>query len=90
MDIQGRVFKKLPSLTGTGKNGTWHKQEFVVETMEQYPRKIALECWNDDVRTLETVEEGNVVKVNFNIESREHEGRWYTQLRAWKINLIGK
>lgn len=89
MDIQGKIIKKLPSLSGAGKNGTWRKQEFVLETMDQYPKKLALEVWNDDVRTLENFSEGNIVKVNFNVESREFEGKWYTQCRAWKISLIG-
>lgn len=90
MELTGKIFKKMPSVTGTGANGTWRKQEFVVETMEQYPRKICFECWNDDVRTLESIEVGNVVKVLFNVESREYEDRWYTSCRAWKINVIGR
>ena len=62
----------------------------MVETMEQYPKKIAFEAWNDDVRLLDDLQPGNVVKVLFNVESREHEGRWYTHCRIWKLNVIGK
>lgn len=90
MEVTGKMFKMLPSVSGAGANGTWRKQEFVVETMDQYPKKIALEVWNDDVRSLEALEAGNVVKCLFNVESREYEGRWYTQCRAWKVNVIGK
>jgi hypothetical protein len=90
MDVQGRLVAVLPSITGQGQKGTWKKQEFIVETMEQYPKKICFEAWNDDCRQLDDLQQGNVLKVNFNVESREFESKWYTQCKCWKIQVIGK
>ena len=90
MEIQGNVHKVLPSVHGSSANGTWKKQELVIVTMEQYPKKIAFEFWGDNCRDLDELKPGNIVKVQFNVESREHEGRWYTTCKAWKMNLVAK
>lgn len=91
MESQGKIIAIMPTESGIGSTGNaWKKQLFVIETMEQKPSKIAFECWNDDTRFLETLAIGNIVKVLFNVESREYNSKWYTQLRSWKIQLIGK
>lgn len=90
MDLQGKLHVVLPSVSGQSQKGNWKKQEFVIETMEQYPKKVAFEAWGDDCRQLDDLEAGNIIKVNFNVESREHEGRWYTTAKSWKIQVIGK
>lgn len=92
MELQGKIIAIMPSVAGvsqsTGK--AWKKQDFIIETMDQYPKKVAFEAWNDDCRQLDDLAQGNVIKVAFNIESREHDSRWYTQLKSWKITVIGK
>lgn len=90
MELQGKIIKIEPSITGTSSKGTWHKQQFILETLEQHPKKVAFELWNDDVRSFELRKVGHVIKVLFNVESREHEEKWYTSCRAWKINVIGE
>lgn len=90
MEIQGKLIKKLDRQTGQGKNGTWVKQEFVIETLEQYPRKVCISLWGDKVKDIETIQVGEQIKVSINIESREFNGRWYTDVRAWRIELMGK
>lgn len=92
MELQGKIHAKLPSEAGISQSSQkpWKKQVFVIETMDEHPKKIAFEAWNDDVRTLETLEVGHLLKVSFNVESREYDGRWYTTARSWKIQIIGK
>lgn len=90
MELQGKIIEIGTPLTGTSANGTWHKQEFVIETLDQYPKKVAFDLWNDDVRSFEPRKVGHVVKVAFNVESRKHEEKWYTNCKAWKINVIGE
>ena len=85
LEIIGRIVKVLPAQTGTGKNGNWVKQEFVIETSEQYPKKICCSAWGDKADALKNYSDGDVVKVSFNLESREYNERWYTDVRAWKI-----
>ncbi len=89
IEIIGRLQVVLPVQNINGKNGTITKQEFVIETMDQYPKKVCLEAWNDKVDILRTIQPGTQVTVSFNPESREYNGRWYTSLRAWKIDLSG-
>ncbi|HSZ26538.1 MAG TPA: DUF3127 domain-containing protein [Cytophagaceae bacterium] len=85
LEISGKLYKILPEQTGSGKNGNWVKQEFVIETQEQYPKKVCCSAWGDKVAILKNLSTGDQIKVSFNIESREYNERWYTDLRAWKI-----
>jgi hypothetical protein len=89
LDITGKIVKVMAEQSGAGKKGTWVKQEFVIETAEQYPKKICCSAWGDKVETLRSFSEGDVVKVSFNLESREYNERWYTDVRAWKIESMG-
>lgn len=90
MEIHGKLIKMLDRQSGQGKNGTWVKQEFIIETLEQYPRKVCISLWGDKVKEIETVQVGEQIKVSINIESREYNGRWYTDVRAWRIEPMSK
>lgn len=85
MEITGKILKFNSLQTGEGKNGAWQKQEFIIETQEQFPKKVCFHCWGDKVNVLKTLKEGDVVNISFSAESREFNNRWYTDLRAWKI-----
>ena len=89
MEITGKVIKLLPLQTGTGKNGTWKKQEFILETSAQIPKKICFSLWGDKIDQF-NVREGEDYEVMFDLESREFNGRWYTDVRAWKIDKPAK
>jgi hypothetical protein len=87
LEVIGKVVKILPKQSGVGKNGAWSKGDFVVETLEQYPRKVCISAWGDKSDNLEqTCPIGKVVKVAVNIESREFNDKWYTDVRAWRID----
>lgn len=85
LEITGKLVKLLPEQSGQGRNGRWVKQEFVVETQEQYPKKVCFSAWNDKIDALKSLTPGELLTVSFNAESREYNERWYTDLRAWKI-----
>ncbi|WP_435353985.1 DUF3127 domain-containing protein [Emticicia sp. SJ17W-69] len=88
MEIKGRLIHVLALQTGEGKNGPWKKQDFVIETDGQYPKKVCLSIWGDKYNeTFLSV--GNELLVSFDAESREYNGRWFTDLKAWKIELAG-
>jgi hypothetical protein len=88
--ISGKVIKVPQPQTGSGKNGDWIKQEFIIETTEQYPKKVCLCAWGDKANFAAQLKHGQEVTVSFNVESREHSERWYTELRAWKIDTSGQ
>ncbi|MCL2412706.1 MAG: DUF3127 domain-containing protein [Bacteroidales bacterium] len=91
MELTGELIKILPETTGQGVRGPWIKQEFVIETKDQYPKKACFSVWGDKVDILRKFSMSDMVKVSFNVESREHQttGRWYTELRAWRIDRAG-
>ena len=82
MEIKGKITKHLQPETGEGRNGQWKKQTFILTTPGEYPDEIAIEIWNEKV-TLRPV--GSEVVVSVNIKSREYNGRYFTNLTAWKI-----
>lgn len=84
MEIKGKVIQFLAIQTGAGKNGQWKKQEFILETPGQYPKKVAITLWGEKVDD-HHMKVGDSVTISVNAESREYNGRWYTELRAWKI-----
>jgi len=86
MELSGKVFKVLPVESGEGKNGTWKKQMIVIETDGgKYPKKVAVVFWSDLVNN-DSFVEGRDISVEFDVESREFNGKWYTDVKAWRIN----
>ena len=88
MDIKGRLVTILPAQTGQGRNGEWRRQEFVIEVDGTFPRKVCISAWGDKVNVSSLVE-GSILNVSFDIESREFNGKWYTNLTAWKVETVG-
>lgn len=84
MELQGKCIAALAIESGTSKSGNaWQKQNFVIETAGQYPKKVCFQLFGDKVNDCPNV--GEEVKVSFDPESREWNGRWFTQLNAWKV-----
>ena len=90
LELSGKLSQFLPEVSGTGKNGTtWTKRDFIIETTDNFPKKICLSAWGDKTAELTGVGVGEMIKVSFDVQSREYNGKWYTDLRAWKIEKIG-
>ena len=87
MELEGRIVRKLNVQSGTSARGAWAKQEFIFEYQEgNYPSQVCMNVWGEDkVKDLERYQVGDKVKVSFNLSSREFNGRWYTDVRAWRI-----
>lgn len=85
MEIRGRIIMVQPLASGVSKTGNnWKKQEYILETLEQYPRKVCFNLFGDRVDQY-PMQVGEEVIVSFDLESREFNGRWYTDVRAWKV-----
>jgi hypothetical protein len=88
MEINGKLIKVLPEVKGEGRNGPWRKQEFIMETLAaDYPKKVCITVWGDKIN-LNDYKENEQLKVYIDIESREYNGRWYTDVKAWRIDRI--
>lgn len=89
MDVKGRLVQVLPLQSGTSKAGNgWSKQEFVIETEEQFPKKVCFTLFGDKVSLLNGLNIGAPIEVAFNLESREFNGKWYSNINAWRINPV--
>jgi len=89
MEITGTLLQLLTPQTGTGKNGQWKKQEFIIETTDMYPKKICLAAWGDKI-DITKFSLGQTVKASFDVESREYNGKWYTDVKAFNLQPVGK
>ncbi len=86
MEVVGKIIAVLPEQSGIGRNGNpWKVQPYVLETLDQYPRKVHFEVFGEDRIKQNPCDVDQLVTVSFDIESREFNGRWYTSIRAWKI-----
>lgn len=84
MEVTGKVILALPEMSGTSKAGNpWKKREYVLETQETYPRKIHFDFFGERADQY-PLNPGDVIKLSFDIESREYNGRWFTSIRGWK------
>lgn len=87
MEIQGKMVR-LGNLTeGTSPRGAWRKQELIIETLEQYPKQVCLVCWNDRVAEAQNFKQGQIIKAQISIESREFNGKWYTDVRPFRFDI---
>lgn len=88
MDITGKLVEILPAQSGSSARGGWKRQDFIIETQEQFPKKVCIENWNDKI-DLGSFAMGTAVTVGINIESREFNGRWYTGVKGWRMAIAG-
>ena len=88
MQLTAKLIQLLPLQTGAGKNGAWKKQDIIVETEGTYPKKVCISIWGDKINE-SVLKVGSQLSISFDVESREYNGRWYTDVKAWKIEPAG-
>lgn len=85
MEIKGRVVAVLEMQKGTSARGPWQKRYAVIETESKFPKKVCLMFWGD-LADHEVLKPGSMLDASIEIESREYNGRWYTDVKVWKVN----
>ena len=86
MEITGKIIAVLPEQGGISKAGNeWKKKEYVLETHDQYPKKICFQIFGADRIAQAAIQPGEELTVSFDIDSREWQGRWFTSINAWKV-----
>ena len=88
-EVTGTLVHLLPLQSGQGKNGQWKKQDFVIEVPGSFPKKNCFSAWGDRIEASQLVI-GQMMKVTFDIESREYNGRWYTDLKALSVQSVNE
>lgn len=84
LKITGTVKQVFDEVSGESRNGPWRKQEFIIETEGQYPKPVCLVVWGDNIDQF-GVQEGERLTAAIDIQSREYNGRWYTDVKAWRV-----
>ena len=85
LEISGKIIEILEVKSGQSANGEWRKQEYVLETEAQYPKKVCFMAWGDKIDQF-NIQKGETLEVSIDLESREYNGRWYTDVKAWKVS----
>jgi hypothetical protein len=88
MQLTAKLIQLLPLQTGSGKNGEWRKQDIIVETGDKFPKKVCVSLWGDKIDNAK-LKVGNTLRIDFDVESREYNSRWYTDVKAWKVEVEG-
>lgn len=88
MEISGKIVRVLPEKSGQSARGPWRKQDYILETQTQYPKQICFMVWGDKIDEF-GIQEGQELQVSIDIESREYNERWYTDVKAWKVAPVG-
>lgn len=92
MDIIGKAIAALPVKSGVSQRTgeQWQSREYVIETQEQYPKKICFEVFGTDKLQEFNIRNNDLIKVHFDISAREYNGRWYNSIRAWKVEHVNQ
>ncbi|MCD8291453.1 MAG: DUF3127 domain-containing protein [Prevotella sp.] len=90
MEIEGIIIEVLPAREGTSARGPWKSQDYVIQTDEQYPKRCVFNVFGSDRIDSFKIQKDQKLKVSFDIDAHEFQGRWYNSIRAWKVENIGE
>ena len=90
MEIEGKIIAVLPEQGGVSARtgNAWKSQEFVIETHEQYPRKCVFRVFGADRIAQFNIQAGEELRVSFDIDAHEYNGRWFNNITAWAVNRV--
>lgn len=91
MELAGKVIAVLQPKSGVAKStgNEWKAQEYVVETHDQYPKKMCFEVFGTEKIDQFNIQLGEEINVFFDIDARQWQDRWFNSVRAWKIERVG-
>ena len=87
MELSGKIIQVLPEKSGESARGPWRKQEYILETEGQYSKQVCFMAWSDKIDEF-AIKEGENLVVSIDLESREYNGRWYTDVKAWRVERV--
>lgn len=88
LELTGKIIQVLPERSGTSARGPWRKQEYVIEIPGDYPKQVCFMVWGNRIDQF-GIREGQELTLSFDLESREYNGRWYTDVKAWRVEPAG-
>lgn len=90
MEIIGKAIAALPVKSGVSQRTgeQWQSREYVIETQEQFQKRICFEVFGTDKLNEFNIRNNDLIKVHFDITAREYNGKWYNSVRAWKVEHV--
>lgn len=88
MEITGRIIEVLPERSGMSARGEWKSQSFVIETHDQYPRKMVFDVFGAERLQRFNIKGKDEVTVFFDIEARQYQDRWFNNIRAYDVRKL--
>ena len=88
MELQGRVIVVMEPREGTSARGPWKSQQYVIETHDQYPKKMVFDIFGADRIDQFAIKAGEEIIVSFDVDAHEYNGRWFNNIRAWNIQRL--
>ncbi len=88
MELQGKVIAVLPEKSGVSARGEWKAQSYVIETHEQYPKKLCFDVFGADRIAQFNIQSGEELLVSFDLDAHEYNGRWFNSVRAWNVQRV--
>jgi hypothetical protein len=86
-EVEGKLHKKFDA---EQKSGTFQTREFVILVEQgQYPQYIKFQLVQDRCEIIDPIEEGSEIKVYFDLRGREWQGKYFTNLQAWRVEAAG-
>lgn len=90
-ELSGKIIAVLDRKSGISKTGTsWSVQQYVIETHEQYPKKMCFDVFGEDKISQFNIQIGDELKLFFDVDAREYNGRWYNSFKAWKVEKVNE
>ena len=88
MEIIGKIIQVLEPRRGTSSRtgSEWVCGQYVLETEDQYPKKVFFEVFGEDRLKQFNIQMGERLEVSIDIDAREYQGRWFNSVRAFRVN----
>lgn len=90
-ELSGKIIAVLDRKSGISKTGTsWSVQQYVIETHEQYPKRMCFDVFGEDKISQFNIQIGDELKLFFDVDARKYNGRWYNSFKVWKVEKVNE
>ena len=86
MKLVGKIIAIHEVVEGKSEKGEWRRQEIILETMADYPKKVCITFGNPDM--LQGFKENEIVEVSISPESKDYNGKWFSTIRGIGIKTL--
>lgn len=88
MELTGKIITEFNERGGVSSRtgNEWKAKSFVLEVPGEYPRKLVFDVFGSDRLQAFNIQVGETLTVHFDIDAHEYNGRWFNDIRAFRID----